>query len=77
MIVFNPKNRYDIHECLNHPFFDTDRQYINLLRDKGQANSELSGFNGKTDDNGRFYVEDKDILAIYYTEIGGASSIQL
>jgi cyclin-dependent kinase 2 len=34
MIVFNPKNRYDIHECLNHAFFDSDRQYINLVRDK-------------------------------------------
>jgi hypothetical protein len=42
---------------------------IGLLLDKGHANSETSGFTGITDDNGRFYFEDKDILDIYYSEI--------
>lgn len=43
--------------------------YIRLLRDKGHANSEQSSFFGKTDENGRFYYQDDDILDIYYTEI--------
>jgi cyclin-dependent kinase 2 len=34
MLSFNPKNRFDIHQCLNHHFFDSDRVYINLVRDR-------------------------------------------
>lgn len=34
MLGFHPKNRFDIHQCLNHSFFESHRNYIDAIRDK-------------------------------------------
>jgi len=37
MISFHPSNRYNIHQCLDHSFFDSDREHINQMRNRYQS----------------------------------------
>ena len=38
MLMFHPSYRYDIKQCLNHRFFDSEREYINHIQEKFKNN---------------------------------------
>lgn len=44
MMMINPENRYTSIQCLNHPFFDSSRTYINTLRTQFKINDIITSF---------------------------------